>query len=216
MDTTNFGILLKTLRKQKFMTQEALADRLCVTTSAISKWENGKNLPDIMLMQKLAQIFEISLDDLCNCEETLATINNPASQNKKPTFCRFLPFREHPLFSLKGIAILSSLFVCILSVCLGILQFSTNDTISSQNIRPMVSRITQDDTCGTVYEIVHLFQGDVETLHPDVPYIKSLFQQWIMDNSVDSRISVMKLSFYESHEDIVNWTTPKKTIYLSR
>lgn len=222
MDMKDFGTLLRTLRKQKSMTQEALADRLCVSTSAISKWENGKNLLDIALMQKLAQIFEISLDDLCNCEETLTAINHPQPQAYPKNACdttqsvRYFPLSTHSLFSVKGVVIPALVFVCVFSFCLGIHHSTSRNIMSSYNIRPIVSHITQDDTCGTVYEMAHLFQGDIDTLDSDTPYIKELSQQWLQDTSVNSQISVMKLSFYESPEDITHWTLPQKIIYLSR
>src|SRR5262245_15340201 len=45
-DSTPFGDLLKTLRKQKHLTQQTLAARVGVNFNTISKWERGLNLPD--------------------------------------------------------------------------------------------------------------------------------------------------------------------------
>ena len=54
------------LRKYKRLTQEDLAERLGVTRQAIAKWEVGETVPDLDKCKKLAEIFEVSLDDLAN------------------------------------------------------------------------------------------------------------------------------------------------------
>ena len=76
MNATLFGTLLKKLRKQANMNQEQLADTLGVSISAISKWETGKNLPDIEKITALANLFSISVEDLCHPEQTIARLEN--------------------------------------------------------------------------------------------------------------------------------------------
>lgn len=63
-------------RKQKGLTQEALAKYLNISNQAVSKWEANQSYPDITLLTKLADIFEISLDQLFGrtCEQT--QVNN--------------------------------------------------------------------------------------------------------------------------------------------
>ena len=51
-------------RKEKALTQEALAQLLDVTNQAVSKWEADQCCPDIMLLPKIADVFAISLDTL--------------------------------------------------------------------------------------------------------------------------------------------------------
>ena len=60
----NIGQNIKRLRQQKDMTQEQLAQLLCVSSAAVSKWENGLALPDITLLPKLANFFGVSTDEL--------------------------------------------------------------------------------------------------------------------------------------------------------
>ena len=52
------------LRKQRGMTQVALAERLGITSQAISKWESGRSAPDIALLPLLASVLECSIDTL--------------------------------------------------------------------------------------------------------------------------------------------------------
>ncbi|MCI5993850.1 MAG: helix-turn-helix domain-containing protein [Clostridiales bacterium] len=64
MDITNFGQTIAGYRKERAMTQEQLAQELGVTAQAVSKWENGQSYPDISLLAPMADIFEVSLDEL--------------------------------------------------------------------------------------------------------------------------------------------------------
>lgn len=58
------GNIISYHRKRMNITQEALAQKLSVTNQAVSKWESGQACPDIQLLPKLADIFEITIDTL--------------------------------------------------------------------------------------------------------------------------------------------------------
>lgn len=64
MNQERFGEVIKTIRKENKLTQKDLADRLGVTFQAVSKWENGKNLPDIAIIKRIAEEFSIDLSML--------------------------------------------------------------------------------------------------------------------------------------------------------
>ena len=55
---------LKTLRKNKGITQEELAVRLNVVRQTVSKWEKGQSVPDAEMLVKLAEIFEVPVSQL--------------------------------------------------------------------------------------------------------------------------------------------------------
>ena len=57
---------LVTLRKYKGLTQEDVADKVGVSRQAVAKWESGETLPDLDKCKILADMFEVSLDDLAN------------------------------------------------------------------------------------------------------------------------------------------------------
>ena len=59
-----FGENLKTLRKNKGITQEELAVRLNVVRQTISKWEKGQSVPDAEMLVKLAEFFEVPVSQL--------------------------------------------------------------------------------------------------------------------------------------------------------
>lgn len=66
------GDVIKKYRKEKSITQEEMAKRLGVTAPAVSKWENGTTVPDIMLLGPIARLFEISVDTLLSFQEELS------------------------------------------------------------------------------------------------------------------------------------------------
>ena len=80
MQKEAFGKLLVILRKKNGLRQKELAERLSVSTSAVSKWENGKNLPDMMMLSRIADILQVSCDELHNPEKTLERLANPEPQ----------------------------------------------------------------------------------------------------------------------------------------
>ncbi len=59
-----FGEKLKQLRKDNGLTQEALAEKLYVTRTAISKWETDKGFPAIDSLKSISELFNVSIDDL--------------------------------------------------------------------------------------------------------------------------------------------------------
>ena len=59
-----FGENLKTLRKNKGITQEELAARLNVVRQTVSKWEKGQSVPDSEMLVRLAEIFEVPVSQL--------------------------------------------------------------------------------------------------------------------------------------------------------
>ena len=64
MNQEKIGKFIKELRKKNNLTQKGLADKYNVTYQAVSKWENGKNMPDISLIKQMCNDFGISLDEL--------------------------------------------------------------------------------------------------------------------------------------------------------
>ena len=68
-DTMKFGKALSTLRKEADMTQNEVADRLNLSRQAISKYERGESFPDISILVMIAELFNVTLDELINYGE---------------------------------------------------------------------------------------------------------------------------------------------------
>ena len=84
MDNYVTGALIKKLREAKHLTQEELADKVCVSGKAISKWETGRGFPDIGLLEPLAKALGISVVELLS--GTDITNRNRSSDMKKSKF----------------------------------------------------------------------------------------------------------------------------------
>lgn len=60
------GEKIKSLRKQKNISQEIFANSLGVSFQAVSKWENGNTMPDVSMIPAIASFFGVSTDELFN------------------------------------------------------------------------------------------------------------------------------------------------------
>ena len=68
MDQQKIGAFLKTLRKERALTQEQLAEQFGVTGRTVSRWENGNNLPDLAILVALADYYDVEIRELLNGE----------------------------------------------------------------------------------------------------------------------------------------------------
>lgn len=64
-----FSEKIKKLRLTKGLTQEQLAKLVYVSRSAVAKWEQNRGFPNIEALQKMSEIFEVSIDDLLSDKE---------------------------------------------------------------------------------------------------------------------------------------------------
>lgn len=106
MDQEKIGKFIKEIRKKNNLTQKDLADKYNVTYQAVSKWENGKNMPDTSLIKQMSKDFNISLDDIFDGEYSQKNINR------------------------KSIYILSITLIIITLIIGGIFLFSQNNNDS--------------------------------------------------------------------------------------
>ena len=68
MDPSKVGKFIKELRIKNNLTQAEFADKYHVTYQAVSKWENGKNVPDISLLKQISKDYNVSIDELLSGE----------------------------------------------------------------------------------------------------------------------------------------------------
>jgi len=80
MDMKKTGALLKSLRKEKGLTQEQLAERLNVSARTVSRWETGTNLPDLDLLIILSDFYEVEIRSLIEGEATKRKIETENSE----------------------------------------------------------------------------------------------------------------------------------------
>ena len=116
MTPTPMAILIATRRKALGLTQQQLADKLHLTNKAISKWETGEGLPDISVLKDLAEVLQISTDELLGASrltpsEPAHVVSDRQSMTKGVRIalriallaCLLLPFVNVPLSAVLGV-----------------------------------------------------------------------------------------------------------------
>lgn len=68
MSNKTLGEMISSLRKEKNMTQNDLAEKMNVTDKAVSKWERNLSCPDVNSIPKLAEVLDISVEELLNSQ----------------------------------------------------------------------------------------------------------------------------------------------------
>lgn len=68
MDQVKIGQFLKSMRKQKNLTQKEVAEKLSVSEKTISKWETGSGLPEVVFMLPLCNLLNITVNELLSGE----------------------------------------------------------------------------------------------------------------------------------------------------
>jgi len=78
-----FNEKLQSLRKNKGLTQEELAEALYVSRTAISKWESGRGYPSIDSLKEIAKYFSVTIDELLSSDEVLSIAEEDNKQKEK-------------------------------------------------------------------------------------------------------------------------------------
>ena len=80
MDQIKIGEFLKELRKEKGLTQEQLAEQFNVSRRSVSRWETGKNMPDISLLVEIAEFYDTSIPEIINGERKSENMNEEVKE----------------------------------------------------------------------------------------------------------------------------------------
>lgn len=93
MDQKKVGLFLKTLRKEKNITQEVLAEALNVSSRTVSRWETGSNMPDISLLVELSEFYQVSIPEIIDGERKSEKMN----QETKNTAIKIAEYSKNEL-----------------------------------------------------------------------------------------------------------------------
>lgn len=126
MNQEKIGKYIYELRIKNNLTQKDLADKLSITSQAVSKWENGRGIPDIEQLNKLSEIFNVDIKEIINGED-----------NKK-----------EPKKNKKKYLILGIIILLILIILLAIIY--NKDDKSTFNFKP----ITSENSCFGVKGVI--------------------------------------------------------------
>lgn len=83
MDQKKVGAFLKTLRVEKGMTQEQLAEQFYVSGRTVSRWETGSNMPDLSTLMVLADFYDLDIREIIDGERKIETMNEETRETVK-------------------------------------------------------------------------------------------------------------------------------------
>lgn len=92
MDNKKIGKFISELRKEQGLNQKELAEKLSVTDKAVSKWETGRGIPDVSILQPLAGVFGVTVSEILNGERMPQQENNDEQLIKKLKIKRYIRF----------------------------------------------------------------------------------------------------------------------------
>ena len=188
MQKEQFGILITTLRKKNGISQKEMAERLSVSTSAVSKWEHGKNLPDMTMLGSIAETLQVSCDELLNPEKTLERLANPEPQKEA------LSKKKHR--RIVKIVVLVGILVIAAGLLLGYMVKHREPTFQQ-----IGTRYIDDPDWGYTYEISYVVKGEV-TGRSINEYLDEVRNEMDWE---ELGTNVVKTSYYRNREDALAW-----------
>lgn len=124
----DLGKKIMTMRNEKNISQEQLAEKLNVTRQTISNWENGKFYPDIDSLVNLSKFFNVSLDDLLSYDDKvldyLKDSTDIVKSNKNILYAVLLNILLIIAFIIVGIIFNESASIIIIIFTVSIISFS--------------------------------------------------------------------------------------------
>ena len=170
MNQEKIGNTIKNIRTKNNLTQKEFADSLGVTYQAVSKWENGKNLPDISIMKDISKKYNIDINELLETEEE--------TKNKRNSNLKTI------------IAIIVSILVVIGIIVGGIIYIKNNNdfkfnTIEASGEDFKISGSIAYNSSKTIIYISDIhYKGEKDT----TKYKKISFHLYLSNDNVDQRL----------------------------
>lgn len=166
MDQIKFGKFISSLRNEKHLTQEQLAEKLNVGNKTISKWECGNSIPDFEMLISISKEFNVSLYELSECKKI------EKKSIKKEDILKIIDKNHLKKISLKKkiiflLAIMATI-ISIISIIYTIANFNTTKVYTIESLNEdfkvhgsytktknySVFSITKVDYIGTDYDLI--------------------------------------------------------------
>ena len=118
MDQIKIGKFIAELRKNKNMTQEQLGEKLGVSFKTISKWENGRGMPELSTLKLLSEELEVSINEILSGER----LSNQDYQEKlEENIVNTLDYSHKKIKSIKYVLIVFGVFILLILLTMFIL-----------------------------------------------------------------------------------------------
>lgn len=156
------GKRIATLRHEKGLKQEELAQMLCVTAQAISKWENDQTCPDISLLPQLAKILGVSVDELLSGktekEPVVKMLQENEMKNIKDMMLRIVVNSEDG--EIVRVNIPLGVIEAVMDSGLNMFEISGNNALKNIDLKKIMNMVK----CGVVGNLVEVESADGETV----------------------------------------------------
>ena len=165
MDHYVTGAAIRALREKLGMTQAELAEKICVSDKAVSKWETGRGFPDVSLLEPIGKALRVSVPELL-CGRTIVNVNRGSDMLKSLFYV--CPVCGNVLFT-RGNAMIS---------CCGI-QLPPLEAEEPDEAHTMTVRRVEDEICVSAdhpMSKVH-FLSFIAYMTPDCCEIKALYPE---------------------------------------
>ena len=181
MNQEKIGRFIAKARKEKGYTQEQLAEKLGVSNQTVSRWENGKNMPDVSLFESLCEALDITVNELLAGETIEKEKIETVSEQNMMALSRHLERKSKIKMLLEaGVFIL----VFLLIVAMNILEDN----------KTFMTNIYRSDYCDNVQISVPKFSYYRSTAGMDTYYVKlkTLKQTDEIDVFIDRYLSTFE------------------------
>lgn len=203
MDQKKVGLFLKTLRKEKDITQEVLAETLNVSSRTVSRWETGSNMPDISLLVELSEFYQVSIPEIMNGERKREKMD----QETKDTAIRMAEYSKNELNTAKRKIIGALLMIFGVFIMISALAIFPNES-SWGSIYAMIGGTIL--TVGIYFRIKSVLVKRVSRILSVVGCVIALFGVFTVSDyiAVSQFQQVPRFSYEKSYgEDIVEHKT---------
>ena len=120
MNQEKIGKFIAKCRKENGYTQASLAEKLGITDRAVSKWENGKNMPDASIMLELCELLKINVNELLTGEHIIMdNYKEAAEENLVEMKTQEEKANKKMILAVIGILLLFALFALLAGIDIG-------------------------------------------------------------------------------------------------
>ncbi len=197
------GENLAKIRKEKQMSQSELAKLLNVSVSAVSKWENSKNLPDIEMIRSIASIFQVPMEAILG-----TNFSAPDKRSSEEVQEKLLTTKKK--FRRKIILISVGIPLVIIGIIVYILYQNYLDSLPYRIIN---TRSIMGSTWGPTTEISVLYNTSLDNELLDI-ITYQIKREWLEeDKHGGAFVDAIKVSLYQDKQD-ANSFSPESDSYF--
>ena len=133
MDAKKIGSFLKTLRKEKGLTQEQLAEILYVSGRTVSRWETGTSMPELGILIQMAEFYDVELNEILDGERK-GDIMNQELQETLYKVADYNKLEKEKAIKAGNLAFGLTFFVCTTAIMIQLIVMGTLPIVLGETV----------------------------------------------------------------------------------